>query len=301
MFTSANKELYDFFLNKLNANSFGVEFSGNFIFKFWPQGSGVNEFEIIYKEEQQDDINYLTKEVVPVVDIQTIEIPFVEQNKRSDFEKEFYIAVRIEYDVNEFNQRVIEFDEDNPKYQAILETLDDIRQNLTYTYNGFKYTFKVKEPQKVNVFKYSGSYYQIFALNFNASRVLTGFYGNEMEFFLAEQGQPLAKLDVVEADVMVGKSTSVFNEITFTATDQNTKINSRNWQAQVTINYRGIAVDNLIFNEMLATSTETIVKPYSFRMRQAGVDYDYLVYITSANSSFRNNSLETLTFQLERV
>lgn len=301
MFTSANKELYDFFLEKLNENSFGVEFSGNFIFKFWSQGSGINEFEIIYKEEQDDDINYLTKEVVPVVDIQTIEIPFVEQNKRSDFEKEFYIAVRIDYDVNEFNQRVIEFNEQNPKYQAILETLDDIRENLTFNYNGFKYTFKVKEPQKVNVFKYSGSYYQIFALNFNASRVLNGFYGNEMEFFFAEQGQALVKLDVVEADIMTGKNTSVFNEITFAATDQQTKINSRSFQAQIIINYRGNAVDNLIFNEMLANSTETIVKPYNFRMRQAGTNYNYLVYITSINANFRNNSLETLTFQLERV
>ena len=301
MISSANKSLYDFFLEKLNENTLGVEFSGNFMFKFWPQGSGINEFEILYKSEESEDLNFLTKEVVPLVDLQTIEIPFVEKNKRSDFEKEFYVAIRIEYDVNDFNQRVIEFDENNIKYQAILETLESIRDTLTYTYEGFKYTFKVKEPQKVNVFKYSGSYYQILALNFNASRVQSGFYGNEMQFFIAEQGQSLSQLDVVEADIMMGKNTSSFNEIAFTATDQQTKINSRTWQAQVTINYRGNAVDNLIFNEMLAINAGKIVQPYQFRMTQGGVNYNYDVFLTSANITFRNNSLETLTFQLERV
>jgi hypothetical protein len=301
MISSGNKSLYDFFLEKLNQNSLGVEFSGNFMFKFWPQGSGVNEFEILYKSEESEDLNFLTKEVVPLVDIQTIEIPFVEKNKRSDFEKEFYVAIRVENDVNEFNQRVIEFDENNIKYQAILETLESIKETLTYNFQGFKYTFKVKEPQKVNVFKYSGSYYQILALNFNASRVQTGFYGNEMKFSLGEQGESLEELDIVEVDIMSGKNTSVFNEITFQSTDQKTKINSRTWQAQLTINYRGTNVDNLVFNEMIALDTDLIFKPYDLRLEQAGEIYDYEVLITSVNGNFRNNSLQTLTFQLEKV
>jgi hypothetical protein len=52
---------------------------------------------------------------------------------------------------------------------------------------------------------------------------------------------------------------------------------------------------------MLAINEGKIVQPYQFRMTQGGVNYNYDVFLTSANITFRNNSLETLTFQLERV
>lgn len=307
MYTSANKQLYDLFLEKLNENSFNVEFSGNFVFKFWQQGGGINEFEIIYKSPNEEDINYLTKEIVPVVDIQTIEIPFVEKNNRSDFEKELYIAVRIEYDVNEFNQRVIEFDEENEKFQAILETLNNIRNNLTYNYEGYKYTFKIKEPQKVNVFKYNGNYYQIFALNFNVSRVEKGFFGNEMKFYLAPFGNDEITeehfLDVYEANIIVGKNTFVFNEVTDLPEDQKIKVNSRNWQAQIVVNFRGNEYypDNVLFNELMANNKDNIINTYRFKQIQNNLSYEKIVYVTNLNATFRNNSLEQISFQLERV
>jgi len=153
----------------------------------------------------------------------------------------------------------------------------------------------------VQTFKYNGNYYTIFSIILNMTAISTGFYGNEMEFFLAEQGGTLAKLDVIEADIATGKNTSSFNEVALVASEQKTNINSRSWQAQITVNYRGTAVDNLIFNEMLAFNTDTIVKPYDFRMGQDGVNYNYEVFITSVNANFRNNSVQTLTFQLERV
>lgn len=306
MFTSGNKEIYDLFLERLNENSLGIEFSGNFIFKFWQQGGGINEFEIIYKSEEKQDLNYLTKEVVPVVDIQTIEIPYVEKNNRSDFEKELYVAIRIEYDVNEFNQRVIEFNDNNNMYQALLETLESIRNTLTYNYNGYKYTFKVKEPQKVNIFKYNGNYYQIFALNFNVSRVEKGVYGNEFSFYLSALNQPIDEthlLDVYESSLIVGKNTFSNNDITFVATDQETNITSRSFQAQLTVNFRGLDYipDELLFKELMTNDNTTIVKPYNFRMSYNGQNYDKTVYVTSLNSVFRNNSIQQITFQLERV
>jgi hypothetical protein len=196
---------------------------------------------------------------------------------------------------------VIEFDDTDPKYIALIETINTIRAQLSFPYDGFKFTVKAREPQVVQTFKYNGSYYTIFSLILNMTAISAGFYGNEMEFFLSTQGGSLAQLDVIEADIMTGKNTSVFNEITFDGTDQRTHINSRSWQAQLTVNYRGNAVDNLIFNEMLATNTDLIVQPYNFRMSQGGVNYNYLVFITSVNANFRNNSVQTLTFQLERV
>ena len=298
--TSQRKRIFNWFVDTLNQNSQNVEFSGNFIFKFWPEQHGTSEFEIISQNE--NTLDFESREVVPVVSIQNIEIPFVEKNNRSDFEQEFYVALKVNNRIDEdTNQIVIEFDDTDPKYIALIETINTIRTQLSFPFDGFKFTVKAREPQVVQTFKYNGNYYTIFSLILNMTAISAGFYGNEMEFFLAAQGQSLAQLDVIEADIMVGKDTSVFNEITFDGTDQRTHINSRSWQAQLTVNYRGTAVDNLIFNEMLATDTDLIVKPYSFRMRQNNVNYNYSVFITSVNANFRNNSVQTLTFQLERV
>jgi hypothetical protein len=298
--TSQRKRIFNWFVDTLNQNSQNVEFSGNFIFKFWAEQQGTTDFEII--SQSQETLDFESREVVPVVSIQNIEIPFVEKNNRSDFEQEFYVALRVDNRIDETtNQIVIEFDDTDPKYMALIETINTIRTQLSFPYDGFKFTVKAREPQVVQTFKYNGNYYTIFSLILNMTAISTGFYGNEMEFFLAAQGGSLAQLDVIEADIIVGKNTSVFNEITFDGTDQKTHVNSRSWQAQITVNYRGTAVDNLIFNEMLALNTDLIVQPYNLRMRQNQVNYNYLVFITSVNANFRNNSVQTLTFQLERV
>jgi hypothetical protein len=298
--TSQRKRIFNWFIDTLNQNNQNVEFSGNFIFKFWAEQHGTSDFEIISQSEET--LDFESREIVPVVSIQNIEIPFVEQNKRSDFEQEFYVALKVDNRIDEeTNQIVIEFDDDDPKYKALIETTNTIRSQLSFPFDGFKFTVKAREPQVVQTFKYNGNYYTIFSIILNMTAIESGFYGNEMEFFLATQGGSLAKLDVIEADIMTGKNTSVFNEITFDGTDQRTHINSRTWQAQLTVNYRGNAVDNLIFNEMIGTNTDLIVQPYNFRMSQGGVNYNYLVFITSVNANFRNNSVQTLTFQLERV
>jgi hypothetical protein len=298
--TSQRKRIFNWFVDTLNQNNQNVEFSGNFIFKFWAEQQGTTDFEII--SQSQETLDFESREVVPVVSIQNIEIPFVEKNNRSDFEQEFYVALRVENRIDEAtNQIVIEFDDTDPKYMALIETINTIRTQLSFPYDSYKFTVKAREPQVVQTFKYNGNYYTIFSIILNMTAISTGFYGNEMEFFLSTQGGSLAQLDVIEADIMTGKNTSVFNEITFDGTDQKTHVNSRSWQAQLTVNYRGTAVDNLIFNEMLALNTDLIVQPYNFRMRQNNVNYNYLVYITSVTAGFRNNSVQTLTFQLERV
>lgn len=304
MITSANKRLYDFFLNELNQNTQNVEFSGNFMFKFWQQGANVNEFEILYKNsENPDDINFLTKEVVPVVDVQQIEIPYVHRNERSEFEKEFYVAIRIEYDVNEFNQRIIEFDEDNAKYQALLEQLDDMRNNLVYNDGDFKYALKIKQPQKVNVFKYNGDYYQILAVNMNLSSVKFGNFGSEMSIYLgltqSETTNDDFILDIVEANFITVKSTKVNPVLGSNTYEEETRVRSRNWQVQCTVNYRGNTVDNRLWDEVHARSN--MKQEYELRIKQGSLDYTERVYITNLNTIIINNSVEQITFTAERV
>jgi len=303
--TSQRQRIYNWFIDTLNTNTQDVTFSGNFVFKFWAQQHGVQDFEIINKSEEQLDFEAL--EVVPVVNTQSIEIPYVEKNKRSDFEQEYYVALRIENRIDEdTNQQVLEFDQTDPKYIALLETVSTIRDTLSFTYDGFKFTVKAREPQVVQTFKYNGNYYTLFAITLNMSAVEFGFYGNEMSFFLAPETATISNthlLDAYQVDMIIGKQTLVYNNIDFTATDQQTQVNSRNWQVQITINYRGSTYvpDTLLFNELMADSNQTIGRKYRFRATQNGVNYDKLVVVTSINGTYRNNSVQQITAQIERA
>lgn len=303
--TSQRKRLFNWFTDTLNQNTKGVTFSGNFVFKFWQQQQGVHDFEIISKNE--DTLNFDSQEVVPVVNISSIEIPYVEKNNRSDFEQEYYVALKIENRIDEItNQQILEFDDTDPKYEALLETVSTIRSQLSFNYDGFKFTVKAREPQVVQTFKYNGNYYTVFSLILNMSSIEFGFYGNEMSFFLAPFNATIDNthlLDVYSADLIIGKNTFYNNDITFVPTDQETNITSRAFQAQITINYRGdtFTPDDLLFEELMSADNTTIVKPYKFRASQGGTNYDKTVYITSINANYRNNSVQQITFQLERV
>ena len=303
--TSQRKRLFNWFTDTLNQNTQGVTFSGNFVFKFWQQQQGVHDFEIISKSE--DTLDFESTETVPVVNITSLEIPYVEKNNRSDFEQEYYVALKIENRINgETNQQLLEFDDTDPKYQALLETVDTIRTQLSFDYDGFKFTVKAREPQVVQTFKYNGNYYTVFAITLNMSAVSDGFYGNEMTFYLTDNFNAFTVsdvLDVVEANIIVGKETFISHAIELEPTDQLTQVTGRTFQAQVTVNYRGqdFDPDALLFNELMAEDTNLISKKYRFRGVQGDTTFNHDVVITSINASFRNNSVETITFQVERA
>lgn len=313
-FTSGKKRLYDILIERLNSNSLGVEFSGNFMFRFWQQGTGINEFEIMQKEVDEEgnplSLEFTQKEVVPVVDIQSIEIPFVERNKRSDWEKEYYIAIRVEYKVNEFNQRVIEFDEDDVKYQALLESLATIGDNLLFTKDGYKYAFKVKEPSDVNIFKYSGNYYQILAVGFTLTSIEQGYFGNETQVYLAALDDTNFgltndyRLDFTDVQVLLSKETTVLAPVELK--EHKVHINKRHWSARITINYLGNVADNLLKEEVHGL-VEDNRKKYQIRFKRGDgtktSDYDYVreVYVTNANVIYATNSVVNITFDVERV
>ena len=304
---AGTKRLYNWFIEQLNQNSYGVEFSGNYIFKFWNETKGgITDFEVVRKDE--DVLDFQIAEVVPVVDVQTLEIPFVERNERSDYEKEFYVALRIEDSIDETtNDLVLEFDDTDPKYLALLETIELIKSQLTFTYDGYKHTVKTKEPQKVQTFKNNGKYYTIFGITMNITSLLSGFFGNEMTFSLKEaQETGYAadnQLDVVEGTIIIAKQSEPFNRLANEPVDQTTKINSRNFSVQLIVNYRGddFTADRLIFDELLADNTTTIKKQYTLRLQQGTREEEKIVVITSINAEYRNNSVQTITLQLEKI
>ena len=310
MFYSKNKRLYDLILDKLNENTQGITFSGNYMFEFNQQLSGGVNFSIVSRDENA--LEFTTTQVVPLVDIQSIQVPFVENNNRDDWEREFYVAIEIPSTRNSIsNEKEYKFSESNAQYQAILETLENLRSNLTFIQDGYKYTFKVKEPTKVNVMTYNGKYYQLLAMTFNLTSLVDGFFGNETKayFGLASDtsfGETTDYLlDVVELNEIVGKSTRATSNID--DEDEIFTVDKRIWEATITVNFNGNVADMLIYKEKAILSD--LNSTYQIKITNknlntlTGIDYDYTidVLVSNVNITYRNNVVDQLTFKLERA
>ena len=298
MFTSVNEKVFDIVLNELNANTQGARFEGNFTFKFWTQPSAkIQEFHIIKTNET---LEYEAEEVAPFVDVNFIEIPFNEQNKRSDMELEYYVAVRIDEERSERGRADIKFNKENKYYQAIMETIENMRSQLTYTGEGYKVTFKVKEPQKVNIFKFNSNYYQLFALTFTASKIEVGRFGNDFKLYFGQVGGTLTQLDTVETTLIMSKIEH--DKTATTEKDKKTTVQYRSFEVRATINFNERDVDKLLLNEVviagLAENDNRV--NYDVRLYQEGsFDITRSMKVMGGNMTFQNNVVETITFNLK--
>ena len=64
------------------------------MFEFNQQQTGTRNFEIVSRSAT--DLEFTTTDFVPVVDVQSIQVPFVENNERDDWEREFYVAINMD-------------------------------------------------------------------------------------------------------------------------------------------------------------------------------------------------------------
>jgi len=312
MFYSKNKRLYDLILDKLNENTQDVTFSGNYMFEFNQQLASGNSKNFSIVSRNADSLDFTTTDIVPLVDVQSIQIPFVEKNKRDDWEREFYVAIEIPQTENAITgEMIIEFDESNPRYQAILETLETLASTLTFTEDGYKYTFKVKEPTKVTVMVYNGKYYQLLALTFNLTSLEEGFFGNETELYFGEIADDAFgetapyQLDVIEFSEIVSKVTR--QNSNSNATDETYSVDKRLYEANVTINFNGNLADILLYKEKALFAdmgNEYQIKITNKNLNtltSENLDYTIDCIVSTINITYRNNVVDQLTFKLERV
>jgi hypothetical protein len=296
---SVAHKIFDYLLDKLNENTQGVTFDGNFTFKFWRQPSDkIQDFHIL--DEDGEEVDFKATRVVPFVDISSIEIPYNEKNRRQDWEVEYYIPIRIENKIVN-NAIDIQFDYTDDRYQALMETYEDLKTNLTYTTTDMRIGFKVREPQKVAVFKHNKHYFQMFALSINISKIEKGRFGNEMKLSLAKTGELLTQLDTSETHVIMGKTErdrTLTNQL-----NQNYSVDTRTFEVRTTINYDDDRlIDTYILDEvMLANDANNNNQlEYDLRMFQSdSFDKTYKVIITGGVTIFTNNVPETITFTMK--
>ena len=295
-----NKIIYDTILDVLNDNERDVIFSGNYMFRFWQQHSNVHDFEIVKREENELDIK--TQRVIPLVDIQTIEVPYVEANRRSDFEREFYLAFKIDSKTNEANQRIIEFDYEDEHYQALLDGIEALRDAPIINHeHGFKFVFKVKQPVSVNVFKYNGDYYQLLSLTINMISLEKGTFTNNFSVYMREKntGASFEKLDITDGDISSAKNMEAFTVLSHDL-EQKNKFRNRSSIANFTINYDENDICEALQDE--ADGLKDVKTIYEIKVvRSDGTEYIRDVGVTSATYNLRLNTVHRITFRLERV
>ena len=293
---SVSKAIFELVLEEMNDNSYDEIFDGNYVFKFTPQPSKkMQDFHILRTSE--DSLEPDAHRVVPFVDVESIEIPFNEANQRSDWEKTFYIAIRMDITEKDYGETTFEFDYNDTRWQALMEVHNRFKEQLTFSTGDFKASFKVREPQKVNVFKHKSAYYQIFALSMNIVKITQGRFGNEMSLYLGSKNAD-NMLDPISTTVVMGKTEQ--DNTPSNESDRTLKMNQRTLEVQTTINYRGTAVDKTLLDEALA-DTEDIETAHTLIMEQTGdFDLSRQMVVTSANIEFKNNAVERIALTFKR-
>ena len=298
MLMSVSNAIYDLILEQMNQNTKGVIFDGNWTLRFFQNDH--NKFEII---EKGDALTYDLKEVVPFVDVSTIEIPYNEKNKRSDYELEYYVSMRIpkQYDTN--NDIKIAFDYTCKEYQALMEVYEHFKEELTFTHErenqqDIKGSFKVREPQKVNIFKYGGDYYVVFAFVVTVSTIKFGMFGNETKVYMSENTtNDNDLLDTLEFSSIVGKGEQ--NISGYDEQHSYFNIEKTTWEFNATINYEEKDIVKELYKEAMADTAENNVK-YHIRIKREGFfDIERIVRVTSANVAHISNVPVTITFSVK--
>ncbi len=299
MLVSVKQKIFNYMLDRLNQNTKGVVFDGNYMFRFFQQPSQkTQDFHIIQKDGEKYD--YQTQRIVPVVEMPSAEITFMERNMRTDFELEYYIAIRVE---NTDGTENIKFDSECDEYQALLETVSWLKENRNDSLGDGLLLFKTQEPQKVNVFKYNAHYYQVVALSINATYTRgNGRSGDHAKWYmnLATEEEPSGNdhwLDTIRVVEITGK-----NDHDTTASDggeQKRDILSRTWRAEIHVNFDADrAVDLLLLNESEAVGDERI----KYKLRKDFVnDWTKEVYVISTNVEYENNAPVRIAFTVERA
>jgi len=180
-----------------------------------------------------------------------------------------------------------------------------LKDKLSVTSKGIKTSFKVREPQKAAIFRYEGTFYQLFALTFNVVKIEKGRFGNEMKLYIGRYEDhdfgetDEYRIDVLSANVIMGKQEH--NDTPIKRFDTTAKGLKRNWELQLFANYNETAIETTLLEEIM-TLTFALNQKYKIRMVQEGTfEYEYFGFVTNGTIEFKNNSVERLNLTFKNI
>lgn len=161
-----SKEIFKQIIVDANKTTEDVEFEGNYLFAFY------DDTFIVQKQSTDNAYNVNDVEIVPVSEILSTEVPFIEDNNRSDFTK------------------VIEFAFPSDKTD-VLEAMQDLRDyyftnpRFTIVDNGITYNVNIKatRPNKTReLYDRSGKFIMVYQIKLDMSvyNSVKGYDSNDL-------------------------------------------------------------------------------------------------------------------------
>jgi hypothetical protein len=280
---------FSYILEQLNTNTYDIQFEGNVFFQYHPHNNDFVIYDINEQELRIEKIEY-----VPFSENMSDEIPFVDENKRSDFNKMFVVPIKVDNQTS--------FQEDNEIYKALYEFTQNLN-GTSFTYDGFKYAVKIGEPRPegVPILKRGAGWYRLFSISIAYTRVQSGLFGNEIS----------ATLSTIVDDVTITKEVDFINLTPTSAIDTQTERNLSEWstnkskpiarqiQVDMTLNIDpDNAFDQLLLDEAFISSTDLTPREYTLEVELPHKTITKNMIIIQATPSFERGLLTTIVLRL---
>ena len=175
------EDIMTIFIARLNDNTLGLKYDGNFLFQF-------HDEKLTILEQETGKLVLLENDYSPVAMPVKECTPYSEKNKRRDWLIEFNILARIQGAV--YDSTVdLDYDNINAKTYAM--------DGLSLTSGGKKYSFKTRPVREQGYVTLGNSKYVLLAVVMNITEILTGYFGQDSVITLT-YGTTIITPDVIE-------------------------------------------------------------------------------------------------------
>lgn len=157
------QNIFDYFIAQLNDNVNGLEYRGNYVFRFFQESMSV--LEPVTNKLVNDEID-----ITPVALMTKTPVPFVESNKRIDWLLEFGLLIRIQGQ---------EYDSTTDLDYANIDSVLTALQGATLDNGGKRYVFKTQPADYKGYTVLGRSKYAIITCVMNVTQIDWGYFGNQ--------------------------------------------------------------------------------------------------------------------------
>lgn len=298
------KELtYNHFLNQLNQNSKGVKFSGNFMAFEIPLPNGGKTFKML--SDSEESLEKLLEEYTPVFDTDFMEHMYISKNKRTSLNRTFSLVVDVPYVVKD-DVWVANFDSDNEVYQALLEAIENINNQIVFNDQGYKLFYKVKTPTKGGQIRHDSKMFQMLYINLSVDLMTDGRTGSMHKFFLAEWDDTgFSETDTYEIDMFDANPSHTANTYDFNATTDfynKTYVTAGKFVKRLSCQYRNDSfIPDEIFDKLSDKTTKIGKVFYRLVWKKPNRTKTYKVKITNITLPIAHGDADVFTVTFEEA
>lgn len=268
------QSIFDYFINQLNNNALGLEYRGNYVFRFFADSMTVLEPVTGKLVSEEIDIS-------PVALMTKTPVPFVESNKRIDWMLEFGILVRIQGQ---------EYDADTDLDYTNIKSVLDALQGSVLTISNKQFTFKTQEPDYKGYTVLGRSKFAIITCVMNVTQIDFGFFGNSSSWSVGGK-----TLDFTQIARSATKRFYTADKKSDTSNDFNKPI-GRSVAIEITFNYKD---ETDLLSEV--QGKQTLTKTYTVTETFNNTTTNYTMIVESGSEVQIKGVVKQLTIRLVEV